>query len=186
MKHLDCRRLHRNGRCNECIERNCSCGLLLCSQRESGTSPWGNLELLCLRKFTEKICRRARQYQRETEETHREEQYYLCSIEPLAELFAIAVRKHWNIKNNLYWTLHVVFKENSFGSKEKKEVYNLGSIRWFVLFIIQLIKTYYGRSMRRVQKTIGRKPETKLPLIFAVLRVLYTNELLDSIHELAK
>ena len=39
--------------------------------------------------------------------------------------------------------------------------------------------------MRRVQKTIGRKPETKLPLIFAVLRVLYTNELLVSIHELA-
>ena len=30
------------------------------------------------------------------------------------------------------------------------------------------------------------KPETELPFILAVLRVLYTNDLLDSIDELAK
>ena len=57
----------------------------------------------------------------------------------------------------------------------------MGLIRRFVMFIIKLMKAYYGRSMRRVRKTIGRKPETELPLILAVLRVLYTNDLLDSI-----
>ena len=80
----------------------------------------------------------------------------------------------------------VVFREDSLGSKEKKAVHNLGLIRRFVMFIIKLMKTYYGRSMRRVRKTIGRKPETELPLILAVLRVLYTNDLLDSIDELTK
>ncbi|MFG6348018.1 MAG: hypothetical protein K1W15_04760 [Lachnospiraceae bacterium] len=49
-----------------------------------------------------------------------------------------------------------------------------------------VMKAYYGRSMGRVRKTIGRKPETELPLILAVLRVLYTNDLLDSIDELTK
>ena len=31
--------------------------------------------------------------------------------------------------------------------------FNLGLIRRFVMFIIKLMKTYYGRSMRRVRKT---------------------------------
>lgn len=121
-----------------------------------------------------------------TKESHTEERYYLCSMKPIAELFAIAVRRHWNIENNLHWTLDVVFKEDSLGSKEKKAVHNLGLIRRFVQFIIKLMKTYYGRSMRRVRKKIGRNPETELPLILAVLRVLYTNDLLDSIDKLAK
>ncbi|MDE6636587.1 MAG: ISAs1 family transposase, partial [Lachnospiraceae bacterium] len=123
---------------------------------------------------------------KETGEAHIEERYYLCSIKPVAELFAIAVRRHWNIENNLHWTLDVVFKEDSLASKEKKAIHNLGLIRRFVLFIIKLMKAYYGRSMRRVRKTIGRRPETELPLVLAVLRVLYTNELLDSIDELTK
>lgn len=57
--------------------------------------------------------------------------------------------------------------------KEKKAVHNLGLIRRFVMFIIKLMKAYYGRSMRRVRKMIGRKPETELPLILAVLRALF-------------
>ena len=123
---------------------------------------------------------------KETGESHIEERYYLCSIQPIAELFAMVVRRHWNIENNLHWTLDVVFREDSLGSKEKKAVHNLGLIRRFVMFIIKLMKAYYGRSMRRVRKTIGRKPEIELPLILAVLRVLYTNDLLDSIDELTK
>jgi len=121
-----------------------------------------------------------------TKESHVEERYYLCSMKPIAELFAIAVRRHWNIENNLHWTLDVVFKEDSLGSKEKKAVHNLGLIRRFVMFIIKLMKTYYGRSMRRVRKKIGRIPESEIPLILAVLRVLYANDLLDSIDKLAK
>ncbi len=106
----------------------------------------------------ENIRQKAGQYQSETEES---------------ELFATAVRRHWNIENNLHWTLDVVFREDSLCSKEKKAVHNLGRIRRFVMFIIKLMKTYYGRSMRRVRKTIGKKTETELPLILAVLRVLY-------------
>jgi len=108
------------------------------------------------------------------------------SIKPAAELFAIVVWRHCNVENNLHWTLDVVFREDSLGSKEKKAVHNLDHIRRSVMFIIKLMKAYYGRSMKRVRKTIVRKPETELLLILAVLRVLYTNDLLDFIDELTK
>lgn len=94
---------------------------------------------------------------KETGESHIEERYYLCSIQPIAELFAMVVRRHWNIENNLHWTLDVVFREDSLGSKEKKAVHNLGLIRRFVMFIIKLMKAYYGRSMRRVRKNNREK-----------------------------
>lgn len=87
-------------------------------------------------------------------------------------------------KTNEIPEMHAVFKEDSLSSKEKKAIHNLGLIRRFVMFIIKLMKAYYGRSMRRVRKTIGRKPGTELPLIPAVLGVLYTNDLLDSIDKL--
>lgn len=72
---------------------------------------------------------------KETGESHIEERYYLCSIKPIAELFAITVRRNWNIENSLHWTLDVVFREDSLGSKEKKAVHNLGLIRRFVLWM---------------------------------------------------
>lgn len=114
---------------------------------------------------------------KEMGESHIEGRYYLCGIKPIADLFAMVVRRYWNIENNLHWTLDVAFREDSLESKEKKAVHNLGFIRRFVVFIIKLMKAYFGRSMRRVQKTIGRKPETELSLILAVLRVFYTNDL---------
>lgn len=121
-----------------------------------------------------------------TEETRIEERYYLCSIKPIAELFAIVVRRHWHIENCLHWTLDVVFKEDKLRSKEKNGIHNLGLIRRFVMFIIKLLKSYYHRSMRRIRSTIGRRLEKEIPVILAVLKVLYDNEMLDAIDELAK
>ena len=121
-----------------------------------------------------------------TEETRIEERYYLCSIKPIAELFAIVVRRHWHIENCLHWTLDVVFKEDKLQSKEKNGIHNLGLIRRFVMFIIKLLKSYYHRSMRRIRSTIGRRLEKEIPVILAVLKVLYDNEMLDAIDELAK
>lgn len=121
-----------------------------------------------------------------TEEIRIEERYYLCSIKPIAELFAIVVRRHWHIENCLHWTLDVVFKEDKLPSKEKNGIHNLGLIRRFVMFIIKLLKSYYHRSMRRIRSTIGRRLEKEIPVILAVLKVLYDNEMLDAIDELAK
>ena len=121
-----------------------------------------------------------------TDEIIIEERYFLCSIKPIAELFAIVVRRHWHIENNLHWALDIVFKEDKLRSKEKNGIHNLGLIRRFVLFIIKLLKAYYHRSMRRIRSKIGRNPESELPVILAVLKVLYDNDMLNAIDELAK
>ena len=74
-----------------------------------------------------------------------EERYFLCSIKPVAELFAIAVCRHWHIENNLHWALDVVFKEDRVRSKEK--------------------------SMNRIRNKTGRNLESEVPVILAVLKI---------------
>lgn len=125
-------------------------------------------------------------FSKETGETTTEERYYLCSIKPIAELFAVAARRHWHIENGLHWTLDIVFKEDKLRSKEKNGIHNLGLIRRFVMFIIKLLKAYYHRSMKRIRDKIGRNLESEIPVILAVLKVLYDNDMLDAIDELAK
>lgn len=115
-----------------------------------------------------------------------EERYFLCSIKPDAELFAIIVRRHWCIENQLHWALDIVFREDRLRSKEKNGIHNLGLIRRFVLFIVKLLKAYYHRSMKRIRSKIGRNLELEIPVILAVLKVLYDNDMLDAIDELAK
>lgn len=121
-----------------------------------------------------------------TGDTIMEKRYFLCSIEPAAELFAIVVRRHWHIENGLHWALDIVFREDRLRSKEKNGIHNLGLIRRFVLFIIKLMKTYYHRSMKRIRSKIGRNLKTELPVILSVLKVLYDNDMLNAIDELAK
>jgi len=123
---------------------------------------------------------------KETGEESIEERYYLCSIKPIAELFAIVARRHWHIENGLHWVLDIVFKEDKLRSKEKNGIHNLGLVRRFVMFIIKLLKVYYHRSMKRIRNKIGRNLETEIPVILAVLKVLYDNDMLDAIDELAK
>ena len=115
-----------------------------------------------------------------------EERYFLCSIKPIAELLAIVVRRHWHIENVLHWTLDIVFREDKLRSKEKNGIHNLGLIRRFVLFIIKLLKCYYQRSMKRIRNKIGRDLESEIPVILSVLKVLYDNDMLNAIDELAK
>lgn len=124
--------------------------------------------------------------QKETNEARVEERYYLCSIPPVVDLFATAVRRHWHIENGLHWTLDVVFREDKLRSKEKNGIHNLGLMRRFVMFIIKLMKVYYHRSMKRIRNKIGRNLEREIPVILAVLKVLYDNNMLNAIDELAK
>lgn len=125
-------------------------------------------------------------FQKETEEVTIEERYYLCSIKPIAELFAIVARRHWHIENGMHWVLDIVFREDKLRSKEKNGIHNLGLIRRFVMFIIKLLKVYYNRSMKRIRDKIGRNLESEIPVILAVLKVLYDNDMLDAIDKLAK
>lgn len=131
-------------------------------------------------------CERKAVSRKSTGESIMEERYFLCSIPPEAELFAIVVRRHWHIENGLHWALDIVFMEDRLRSKEKNGIHNLGLIRRFVLFIIKLMKTYYHRSMKRIRSKIGRNLGAELPVILSVLKVLYDNDMMNAIDELSK
>jgi len=107
-------------------------------------------------------------------------------MKPVAELFAIVVCRHWHIENGLHWTLDIVFKGDKLRSKEKNGMHNLGLIRRFVMFIIKLLKACYHRGMKRIRDKVGRNLETEIPVILASLKILYDNDMLDVIDELAK
>lgn len=40
--------------------------------------------------------------------------------------------------------------------------------------------------MKRIRSKIGRNLETEIPVILAVLKVLYDNDMMDAIDELSK
>ena len=96
------------------------------------------------------------------------------------------MRRHWHIKNNLHWTLDIVFGEDKLRSKEKNGMHNLGLIRRFVMFLLKLLKNYYHRSLKRIRTKIGRNLESEISVVLAVLKVLYDKDLFDSIDELTK
>ena len=54
------------------------------------------------------------------------------------------------------------------------------------MFIMKLLKVYYNRSMKRIRAKIGRNLEKEIPVILAVMKVLYDNDMLEAIDELAK
>lgn len=50
-------------------------------------------------------------HRKEGRETH-DTRYYITSLNDVSA-FALAVRKHWSIENQLHWSLDVVFKEDA-------------------------------------------------------------------------
>ena len=69
---------------------------------------------------------------------HRETRYFITSLTQLDE-FAMAVREHWGIENNLHWTLDVVFREDSSLVKKENAPHNLNIFRKTALFLLKAV-----------------------------------------------
>lgn len=102
-----------------------------------------------------------------------ESRYFICSIMPVAELFAIVVRRHWHVENLLHWVLDVVFKEDHLHTREKNALLNLAKIKRFVLSVLKILKPYYNMSFRYMRRKIGRNFAKEIPVIFSALKVMY-------------
>ena len=61
--------------------------------------------------------------------TSKETFYYICSIDPDAELFADCIRSHWGIENKVHWILDVAFREDDCQVRQKTAAANL-SLLW--------------------------------------------------------
>lgn len=67
-----------------------------------------------------------------------ETRYFISSIIPSeAKRIAIAIRTHWNVENNLHWTLDVVFKEDDSRIRNRIAVQNMSWIRKMAIYLLK-------------------------------------------------
>lgn len=70
-----------------------------------------------------------------------ETRYYISSLTRDAEFFNLAVRRHWNIENNLHWTLDMIFDEDTSRKRIDHAPENFALIRKLAINIVKRDKT---------------------------------------------
>lgn len=106
-----------------------------------------------------------------------EKRYFLTSLKQNVSLFALAVRRHWNIENNLHWHLDVTFKEDDLRTKNKNALENLSIINRFVLAVLGLVKeTFPKLSYNYIRSDISWDLLGGMTKIFKTLSYLRENK----------
>lgn len=104
---------------------------------------------------------------RETQnKTEHELRCFIASIKPDAKQFAMAVRQHWAIENNLHWQLDVTFNEDSLRARLGYAAQNLSILRRMVLNTLKLDSS--KGSLKGKRKKAGWSP-TYLQHLLALL-----------------
>ena len=99
-----------------------------------------------------------------------EKRYYISSLLLNINLFAYAIRKHWNVENKLHWHMDFTFKSDDNTTMNKKALYNLQIIKKFCLMILNEVKKVQNKSLKRIRKSISRNVEKETIEIFKILR----------------
>lgn len=61
---------------------------------------------------------------------------FISSLPPDAEQIAKAVRAHWQVENNLHWTLDVIFNEDQSSVRKDHAPENMATVRHMVLSML--------------------------------------------------
>ncbi len=84
----------------------------------------------------------------------REKRYYISSLQIPAEKIGAYVRGHWNIENQLHWSLDVFFREDYSTKQVKNAAANFGTV---LRIALNLIKTHpEDASLKRKLKKCSR------------------------------
>lgn len=91
-----------------------------------------------------------------TGEISKEERYFISTLTDV-NLISIAIRRHWNIENNLHWQLDYTFGDDSNTTSDKESARALSIMKRFALSLIQIVKGFYGNnvSIRRIRKRMS-------------------------------
>lgn len=109
-----------------------------------------------------------------------EKRYYISSLLLNINLFAYAIRTHWNVENKLHWHMDFTFKSDNNTTMNKKALYNLQIIKKFCLTILNEVKKVQKRSLKRIRKSISRNIEKETVEIFKILRNFDTSTISKS------
>ena len=109
-----------------------------------------------------------------------ERRYYICSIGEDVEEFARAARGHWGVENNLHWQLDFTFEDDKNTSMEKTGGKNLQIMKKIVLSVLNLVKTSYKLSMKRIRYELSLDYENELEKMLSMLDVDSIRKALES------
>lgn len=97
--------------------------------------------------------------------------YYINSIETDIELFARAVREHWGVENCLLWQLDFTFKDDKNTSMAKTSAKNLQIVKKIVLSILNIVKSAYKISLKRIRYELSLDYEKGTEQLFSMLSI---------------
>jgi len=83
--------------------------------------------------------------------------YYISSRALSAEEFAVAVRSHWQIENNLHWVLDVTFKEDLSRLRKGHGAKNMSVVRHFALNLVRQLNDCLSIKRRRKRASYDTK-----------------------------
>lgn len=78
-----------------------------------------------------------REFKNSEANTTEDMRFYITSVEPDAEKTLQAVRKHWEIENNLHWTLDMTFREDESRIRTEAAPENFAIMRHIALNLIK-------------------------------------------------
>jgi predicted transposase YbfD/YdcC len=86
-------------------------------------------------------------------ETSREIRYFISSLPgDDAKLFGAAVRRHWEVENNLHWVLDVAFREDDSRIRKDNAPANVAMLRHVALNLLKADKTTKAGILARRKK----------------------------------
>ncbi len=86
-------------------------------------------------------------------ETSREVRYFISSLPgDDAKKFGAAVRRHWEIENNLHWVLDVAFREDDSRIRKDNAPENVAMLRRVALNLLKADKTTKAGVQTRRKK----------------------------------
>jgi predicted transposase YbfD/YdcC len=121
-------------------------------------------------EHTEWICRKeewkslnslikveCRRYDKKTTKEETSERYYISSKKASAQYFHEAVRTHWQVENNLHWTLDVVFSEDDSKKRAGNSAQNFSLISKVALNMIVNHRDIRNRGAKKISAKRKRK-----------------------------
>jgi predicted transposase YbfD/YdcC len=89
-----------------------------------------------------------------------ERRYYVSSLDPDAETFLQAARRHWHIENRMHWVLDVAFQEDQSRIRAGHAAQNMATVRRLALSLLEQDDSLIGRRQKQASpsRTGSRLP----------------------------
>ncbi len=98
-----------------------------------------------------------------------EKRYYISSLNVNIVDFSNAIRNHWCVENKLHWHLDFTFREDSNTTVNKQALMNLQIVNKFILGILNQVKVYYNKSLKKIRNLFSMDYENQFIYLLCYL-----------------